>query len=86
MLLLVWIQTLDVGLVVCGSVVKMRHGHDDRHTYGQRELDREGQLVSLNVLSHKVNACASGRICTFHLRTYEINFDEIWHCGVSGQI
>jgi hypothetical protein len=84
MLLPVRIQTLDVGLVVCGSVVKMWGGYDYRHTYGQRELDREGQLVSLNVFSHKMKACR--RECVlllayiFHLRTYETNFDEIWHC------
>jgi hypothetical protein len=46
MLLPVWIQTPDVGLVVCGSVVKMWIGYDQRHTCGQRELDREEQLAS----------------------------------------
>jgi hypothetical protein len=36
MLLPVWIQTLDVGLVVCGRVVKMWHGYNHGHTYGGR--------------------------------------------------
>jgi len=37
MFLLVWIQTLDVMLVVRRSIVEMWEGKDSRHTYKQTE-------------------------------------------------